>query len=285
MSPTPISAVTIDGREFYIKRDDLIDPFLSGNKYRKLYTLIQAPKERYRTILSYGGTQSNAMLSIAKLCYDKGWQFIYYTKPLSKRQKQNPQGNFRFALEFGMQHREIEHALYKTFIASLTSLQNEKTLLLHQGGALIDAREGIEALAREIQEQNPPIASLATPSGTGTTALFLALALPNHTVYTTPCVGDAAYLRQQVNALAPIPNNLVILDPQKKYPFGKPNKEFFLLYRKLKVQTSIEFDLLYAPLMWKMILEQTKEPLLYIHSGGVLGNESMLWRYYNIAQL
>ena len=31
--------------------------------------------------------------------------------------------------------------------------------------------------------------------------------------------------------------------------------------------------------MWKAILEQTDEVILYIHSGGVTGNESMLNRY------
>jgi len=40
-----------------------------------------------------------------------------------------------------------------------------------------------------------------------------------------------------------------------------------------------EFDLLYAPSMWLALLEETKEKILYIHSGGVSGNESMLQRY------
>ena len=284
MLPTPISALTFEGREFYIKRDDLIDPYLSGNKYRKLYTLLNTPKEKFDTIISYGGTQSNAMLSIAKLCYDKGWEFLYYTKPLSKKQKENIDGNYRYALEFGMQHKEIEHALYKEFIASLTAQNDERTFLLHQGGAVHEAKEGIELLAKEIKEQAPPVKALATPSGTGTTALFLALALPEYRVYTTPSIGDAQYLKTQMEALSPIPQNLLILDPQKKYPFGKPHEKFFAIYQKLKSQTGIEFDLLYAPLMWKMLLETTDENVLYIHSGGVMGNESMLKRYKKIIE-
>jgi len=31
--------------------------------------------------------------------------------------------------------------------------------------------------------------------------------------------------------------------------------------------------------MWKVILEQVEEDILYIHSGGVSGNRSMLKRY------
>jgi 1-aminocyclopropane-1-carboxylate deaminase/D-cysteine desulfhydrase-like pyridoxal-dependent ACC family enzyme len=88
-----------------------------------------------------------------------------------------------------------------------------------------------------------------------------------------------AYLKTQMLSLVEqLPPNLVILDPQKKYPFAKLNKEFFTLYREL-LDAGVEFDLLYAPLMWKMLLQNTQESVLYIHSGGVSGNITMLERY------
>jgi len=284
MLPTPLSSITVDGREFLVKRDDLYDPDLSGNKFRKLYTLIQTPKHKLHTVISYGGTQSNAMLAIAKLCFDKGWRFLYYTKPLSAFLKNNPDGNFAKALEFGMKHVEIEHHLYKEFIASLSVITQEGVFLLHQGGAIKEAKDGIAVLAKEITKQVDTTYALATPSGTGTTAFFLAQALPAYKVYTTPSIGDVAYLKQQMRSLGEIPSNLVILDPQKKYPFAKPQKEFYAIYIKLK-NAGIEFDLLYAPLMWKMLLEQTQEKILYIHSGGVSGNATMLKRYSSKFQL
>ncbi len=278
MIPTPVSSITLDGREFLIKRDDLIDLYLAGNKYRKLHTLIKTPNDRYKRVVSYGGTQSNAMLAIAKMCHDKGWEFVYYTKSLSQAQRKYSTGNFASAKELGMRHIEIEHALYKEFIASLSLQNDSQTLLLHQGGADLMAQAGIKSLAKEIQEQNPNTKVLATPSGTGTTALFLALALPEYTLYTTPLIGDVKYLKTQMKALRPLPANLVILDPGRKYPFAKPDPEFYTIYKKL-LESGIEFDLLYAPLMWKMLLEKTDEKVLYIHSGGVSGNKSMLARY------
>ena len=78
---TSISKITLDGRLFYVKRDDLFDTHLAGNKYRKLHPLLQTPKENLEHIISYGGTQSNAMLAIAAMCKAKGWKFTYYTKP------------------------------------------------------------------------------------------------------------------------------------------------------------------------------------------------------------
>lgn len=275
---SPISKIELDGRVFFVKRDDLIDPFLAGNKYRKLYSLINTPPEKYNTIISYGGTQSNAMLAIAAMCKSKGWTFIYYTKTLSQTQKDNALGNFSNAIKLGMIHKEISNEHYKEFVSSIRVNMDEKTYIVDQGGADKSAKDGLEVLAREIREAKLDVKSLATPSGTGTTALFLALSLPEYTVYTTPSVGDVKYLKEQMSALHKIPDNLVILQPIKKYHFAKPYMEFFDIYKKL-LQSGIEFDMLYAPGMWKVLLEQTEEEILYIHSGGVTGNESMLERY------
>ncbi len=278
MLPSPISKLDLDGRNFYIKRDDLIDPFLAGNKYRKLYALLQTPKEKYTTIISYGGTQSNAMLAIASMCQKKEWEFIYYTKPLHESMKNQNYGNFYQAKKLGMEHLELELENYQNFISSLRFNLNEKTFILDQGGADSLAKCGIDILAEEIRKSKLGIKSLAIPSGTGTTALYLALALPEYTVYTKACVGDSKYLLQQMRALSEVPNNLIILSTDKKYHFAKPYQEFYEMYKKLLLG-GIEFDLLYAPGMFQVLQDKTKEEILYIHSGGVSGNESMLKRY------
>lgn len=276
--PSPISKITLDDRNFYVKRDDLIDPYLAGNKYRKLHTLLQTPKNQLNKIISYGGTQSNAMLAIAALCKEKGWEFNYYTKTISETQKSETGSNFFIAKSLGMKHIEVESDLYKDFISSLRFNLEDKTFVVDQGGAVAQAKEGLEVLAKEIREDNVGCKSLATPSGTGTTALFLALSLPEYKIYTTPCVGNVEYLKEQMSALHEIPDNLVILEPEKKYHFAKPYPEFLYIQRKL-LKAGIEFDLLYSPGMWKALLEQTDEEVLYIHSGGVTGNVSMLERY------
>ncbi|WP_372999585.1 1-aminocyclopropane-1-carboxylate deaminase [Sulfurimonas sp.] len=278
MNNSPISKILLERRDFYVKRDDLIDPFLAGNKYRKLYTLLKTPSNKLSKIISYGGTQSNAMLAIAAMCKNKGWDFEYYTKPLSQTQKTHSHGNYFHSINLGMKHVEIDETFYKDFIASLSLTIDATTFIIDQGGAVEEAKKGLEVLAEEIREACLELRSLATPSGTGTTALFLALALPEFKIYTTPCVGDVNYLKEQMQALHKIPKNLIILEPTKKHHFAKPYPEFLEIYKKL-LASGIEFDLLYAPGMWEALLSQTDEEILYIHSGGVSGNESMLKRY------
>jgi len=74
----------------------------------------------------------------------------------------------------------------------------------------------------------------------------------------------------------------VILSLEKKHHFAKLYKENYKIWLKLQQQTGVEFDLLYDPLGWRVLLahpEVFSKPTLYIHQGGVLGNESMLPRY------
>jgi len=282
-SPSAVEAFRFRGRNFFVKRDDTIDPLLSGNKYRKLYSLLQTPSQLYTKIYSYGGTQSNAMLSIAALCHHKGWEFHYTVKKLPSYGKANLSGNLKMALEFGMRLHEVED--YDEAVSSFETQMDNSTLLIPQGGAGPLAQQGIEVLAGEIgtwqREQIDGDVTIVTPSGTGTTAYYLAQALPQCKVVTTAAVGDKEYLLMQIEKLGEYPDNLEILQSQKKYHFGKPYEELLAMHRELK-QNGIEFDLLYAAKMWIVLLENVHVmdgEILYVHSGGIIGNQTMLQRY------
>jgi 1-aminocyclopropane-1-carboxylate deaminase/D-cysteine desulfhydrase-like pyridoxal-dependent ACC family enzyme len=100
---------------------------------------------------------------------------------------------------------------------------------------------------------------------------------------TVPCVGDAAYLRRQFALLEPDRGFWPeIVDLPRKYHFGKLYREFYQLWLELYRQTGVLFDLLYDPKGWRTLLAHRKKlegPLLYLHQGGLKGNESMLPRY------
>lgn len=237
----------------------------------------------YTQIYSYGGAQSNAMLSIAALCHQKGWEFHYTTKKLPAYLKAHPAGNLKISLELGMKLHEVED--YNEAVSSLEMQQQSSTLLIPQGGAGPLARQGIKVLADEIsiwqKEQIGGDVTIVTPSGTGTTAYYLAQALPQCKVATTAVVGEREYLLTQIAKLGDYPSNLEILQSQTKYHFGKPYVEFLAIYRELK-QNGIEFDLLYAAKMWLVLLENIniiEGDVLYVHSGGIVGNQTMLQRY------
>lgn len=280
-----IEPFILRNKSFYVKRDELLDPLLSGNKYWKLYALIQTPKERYKQLVSYGGTQSNAMLSMAALCHDKGWAFHYTSKPVPAYLKEQPSGNLSKALDLGMVLHEVGHDDYADCVQKLREDRDIESLLVPQGGADPMAQAGIEQLADEIkqwqQAQCIERLNVVTPSGTGTTAYYLAQALPACNILTTAVVGDKAYLREQMQMLGELPENLTILEGSKKYHFAKPYAELLDMYHDL-LDAGIAFDLIYGSVMWKVLLEchnVMEVTVLYIHSGGLLGNASMLDRY------
>jgi len=275
---SPIQKISYRGHFFYIKRDDLLDRDFSGNKARKFYYFLNLDLSDYNQIISYGSNQSNAMYSLSVLAKIKRLKFIYYTNHLPKTLQQKPIGNLKYALENGMILKigKIDKDLI-----------DEKTLYIKEGGAINEAKIGIKILAQELETQikqlnlKNPIIFL--PSGTGTTALFLQFFL-NYPIYTTPCVGDSNYLEKQFYELESNKKKYPkILTLNKKFHFGKLYKENFLIWKDLLKTNNIEFDLLYDPIGWQVLLAHINKfkdnEIIYIHQGGAIGNESMLKRY------
>src|SRR5690606_22283254 len=64
-----------------VKRDDLIHPFISGNKWRKLkHTLIRAKAENKPHLVTFGGNWSNHVLATACAAASFGFQATAYIR-------------------------------------------------------------------------------------------------------------------------------------------------------------------------------------------------------------
>ena len=274
---SPIEKINFNNQEYFIKRDDLLNSNFSGNKARKFYYYLINDFPNIKKIVSFGSAQSNAMYSLSVLSKLKNWQFDYYVDHIATFLKDNPVGNYKFALENGMNIIEGE----------IPDILDNKTLFISEGGAEKEASFGIEILAKEIkkwtEKNNIKNLKIFLPSGTGTTALYLQKYL-SFEVLTSSCVGNDEYLKKQFERLEQT-NHPTIIKTDKKYHFGKLYKEFYEIHNELLKQTNIEFDLLYDSLGWicfqKYInsLKNKDYTFLYIHQGGLLGNISMLERY------
>ena len=264
---SPLQTITFRDKRYLLKRDDLLDSRFSGNKARKLHYYLNYDFKNIKKIISHGSPQSNAMYSISCLADIKGLKFEYYVNHVADFLKQNPHGNYKHALKNGMKIIEGDFP-YKV-------LGDE--IFIPEGGHFKEAELGIKKLAEELKEQK---ADIFLPSGTGTTALYLQKHLKQK-VYTCACVGDSNYLKKQFLELESDESlHPIILTLPKKYHFGKLYKEFFEIWLELKKETKIEFDLLYDPHGWLTLLShEFDKELLYIHQGGLIGNESMLLRY------
>lgn len=182
-------------------------------------------------------------------------------------------------------------------------------LFIPQGGAFPKARVGVAKLADEINDyvrSELPDTQLAVvlPCGTGTTAFYLAQhVLPSVEVFAVPCVGNGAYLSEQFDQLAredaslsastALPKLPTILEPARKSRFGRLWWPLNEMHHEVLAKTGIEFDLVYAAFAWHTLFSdgaidrvvrsdqggEAPRELMYVHTGGVSGNRTMLERY------
>ena len=252
----------------------------SGNKARKFWYFFINAFPSVTKIVSHGSNQSNAMYSLSVLAKLKGWEFEYYTDHIPSFLLKNQAGNYKYALNNNMK------LIVGDYNFETIKDDDKSILYIDEGGAIKEASVGLKQLANEIKEYQ--IANklddlkIFLPSGTGTTALFLQKYL-DIDVLTCPCVGDEIYLKKQFLQLE---NNEklhpTIIKTKKKYHFGKLYKENYKIYLDLLEQANIEFDLLYDPIGWHTLCDISKDiksPIMYIHQGGLIGNETMIERY------
>jgi len=297
---TPVDEIEFLGHQLYVKRDDLLDKAFSGNKARKFYHFLQQDLSQVDILVGHGSAQANSLYSLSVLAKLKDCQLDYYVAHLPQYLIDNPQGNYRAALENGANiilapanaSSVIEHV--EQSVLSKLAQQGQVAVFIPEGGRCHYAEAGLRILADEIiawaEAKSYADIRVVLPSGTGTTALFLQKNLPFE-VQTCACVGGDVYLKQQfVELCADESLHPTILTTAKKYHFGKLYLPFYHIWSNLKQTTNIEFDLLYDPLAWLCLQDQfsenyaqlesvDKRPILYIHQGGLLGNETMLPRY------
>jgi len=293
----------------FVKRDDLLgvsanhndsSQAFTGNKARKLHYYLENDFPEISTLVSYGSAQSNMLFSLSELAKIKGWECRFYTDHIARHLRDQPRGNYAKALENGVDIVSLREGfpngcgkILQRYVEEDILPSSENTLFIPEGGRQAESEIGIRLLADEIAQwvkdhdiENPKV---FLPSGTGTTAFFLQKHLPFE-VLTCACVGSAEYLLGQFSGLGEIsrlPRILPTLHPDsgasKKYHFGKLYPEHYATWMALKQETGIRFELLYDPLGWACATDYVQSnpevSLIYLHQGGLLGNETMIARY------
>jgi len=156
----------------FVKRDDLLHPEISGNKWRKLkYNLLEARRQKLDHILSFGGAYSNHIHALAAA----GFHFGFKTSAIIRGESwyaNNP--TLKQALAWGMELQFVTRQEYKQRAepAYLQSLQNAypKAFIVPEGGSNRFAIRGVMEALQEIQQQaDRPVDHIITATGSGGT--------------------------------------------------------------------------------------------------------------------
>lgn len=269
--------------ELWIKREDLIHPFVSGNKFRKLkYNLIQAKTENKTAILTFGGAFSNHIAAVAFAGQENGFKTIGVIRgdELASKTEKNP--TLKFAEEHGMKLDFIPREAYrnKNEIDFLNVLKEKHGdfYLIPEGGTNDLAIKGCEEI---LSDEDKKFNYICTCVGTGgTISGMINSILPHQKVLGFPALkGD--FLQNEIRKFAKNNNWELILD----YHFGgyaKVDEDLIVFINSFYQKYKIPLDPIYTS---KMVFGVTdlinknyfpeNSKILMVHTGGLQAIEGM----------
>ncbi len=272
------------GIEFWMKREDLLHPEVSGNKFRKLkYNLLSARDKNYKKLLTFGGAHSNHISATAAAGKEFGFGTIGVIRgdELDKNhEKWSP--TLKFAHSCGMQFYFVSRAKYrqKTSKEFIDELKEKfgRVYILPEGGTTALAIKGCEEILTEDDQEFDFICSSV---GTGGTLAGLI----NSSEVQQEILGfsslNSDYLEGEVEEQVNKSNWKIILN----YHFGgyaKVNAQLIEFMNDFSKKYKIILDPVYTGKLVFGIFDLIKKDyfpensrILAIHTGGLQGIEGM----------
>lgn len=171
--------------ELWIKRDDLLHPLISGNKWRKLkHQIYHTFTNDYEGILSFGGCYSNHIHALA----NAGHLFEFATHGIIRGESQNANNaTLSLAKELGMKLTFVNRQEYKQREQQNYLLELQEQFPRHfispEGGSHPLALVGVSEMVNEILKQvsfTPDY--ICCPVGSGGTLAGIARSISEKTI-------------------------------------------------------------------------------------------------------
>lgn len=263
----------------HIKREDLLHPQISGNKFRKLkYNLMHAKNANYDTLVTFGGAFSNHILALAAAGkhYKLKTIGIIRGEELKDNYRQNP--TLSLAESFGMQLLFISREQYKNKDHSaVETLLPNRYLIIPEGGTNELAIKGCEEI---LTNKDSEFDYICCAVGTGGTIAGIAnSAVKNQQVLGFPAL--KADLSIDIDKLTNKQNWSLITD----YHFGgyaKVTTELIDFINSFYRDYNIKLDPIYTGKLVYGVMDLIKKgyfpdhsKILIIHTGGLQGISGM----------
>ena len=272
-----------NGISVSMKREDLLHPYISGNKFRKTkYNLLQAKAENQETILTFGGAFSNHIAAVAYAGKEKGFKTIGIIRGDELRDKIQENPTLQFAQECGMEFEFVSRADYrlKSEPEFLEKLKHKfgTFYLLPEGGTNELAVRGCEEI---LSPDDSKFDYICISVGTGgTISGIINSILPHQKVLGFPALkGD--FLKDEIRNFVENENWELITD----YHFGgygKVSPELIAFINQFYIENNIPLDPIYTGKMVFGVIDLIRKnyfpensKILMIHTGGIQGIHGM----------
>lgn len=275
------------GITLLIKRDDLIHPEVSGNKWRKLRYIIEHFKQsRNERILTFGGAYSNHLLATASACHQLRIPAIGIVRGEELSEEANPL--LKRCQELGMYLHFVtreEYALrgMKEYHEELI-LEFPNTYIIPEGGANYYGMIGCQEIIGEL----PAFDHIFVAQGTSTTSCGLLLGINGQQLHVVPSIKNYDS-KKEISILlskSGIETDLIeelldVIHVHGDYHFGGYAKEtdeliYFIDYCEKKHQ--LPLDKIYTAKAFYGLMQEIKKTdynhstIVFLHTGGLFLN-------------
>jgi 1-aminocyclopropane-1-carboxylate deaminase len=269
--------------ELFIKREDLIHPLISGNKFRKLkYNLEYAKKEDHSTLLTFGGAFSNHILAVASAGFENNFKTIGVIRGEELVHKIDENPTLQKAQELGMQFKFVSREDFrakntKDFIANLHK-EFGAFYLLPEGGTNDLAIKGCEEI---LTSEDKIFSHVCCSIGTGGTITgIINSSFDGQQIVGFPSL-KGNFISNEISNFAKHSNWKIIPD----YHFGgygKITEELIRFINEFYAKYRVPLDPIYTGKMMYGINDLIKKDffpkgskILAIHTGGLQGVKGM----------
>lgn len=267
----------------FIKREDLLHPQISGNKFRKLkYNLIKARQLNQRTLLTFGGAYSNHIAAVAAAGHEFGFNTIGIIRGEELVDKINDNPTLRLAQQQGMRLVFISRADYrrKTEPNFIQALQNQfgEFYLIPEGGTNALAVQGCTEILTAQDKQQFDYICCAVGTG-GTIAGLIETSTDQQMVLGFPALkGD--FLQAEIQQWTQ-KTNWELVPGYHWGGYAKTTPALLQFVQDFYGQNGIEIEPVYTGKMLFGIFDLIQQgyfpahsQILVIHTGGLQGNLS-----------
>ncbi|RZM29770.1 MAG: pyridoxal-phosphate dependent enzyme [Pedobacter sp.] len=275
---SPVEKVRHDRlSQLWIKRDDLIDPYISGNKWRKLkYILKHAAEQHKDHLVTFGGAYSNHLVATAAAAARSGLRSTAFVRGEAVENEM-----LLLCRLYGMQLVFTDRTAYK-----------EKHMLFHkhfgddQGAYFIDeggaGAEAVLGCAEIISELPDGITHLFCAAGTGTTAAGLLKGIKeldsNIILHVVPVLKGGDFISEEILKYAGPSAQLIVHTDYHFGGYAKTPPELISFMKSFIQNTGILIDPIYTSKLFYAIDDlsaQSKlasgDKIIALHTGGLLG--------------
>ena len=271
--------------ELFVKRDDLIHKYISGNKIRKLnQNIFSFYKNKCKKLVTFGGAFSNHLLATAALCNELSIDCVGIVRGEELNINANvilkKCSSLGMKLEFVSRTNFSEQKKMNGFVFQ----DGIPTWFSPEGGANL---EGIEGCKEIVSENEEIFDYYVVAQGTTTTSIGIALALPpSAKIIVVPVLkgfnskSEMKSVLNNVDLWNVIKDKIIVLDDFHFGGYAKSTNELREFISEINQINKMQIEEVYtgkALYALKNYLEKNfvkNKKVLFIHTGGIFTDKN-----------